>query len=214
ITLAIAGGLTVPVLLGMEYITKGGKRPRIRKYRLLIPAIIFLLAVIVFAPPNVQGAGDLGQNTIETTSEEFKFAVSPAPFYGDTIRVDCSYFMRYFETTHVTVIFYKEGIEEDRVSLTIESTSPYQQTEYAHGSLELRPGEYDVIVSSGRTIATEITQSRVSGVPSEQGTWNTMKMVFYAVGVLMIVAAVMVMRRTPDTTSSQVPLYYYGQFGE
>jgi hypothetical protein len=209
-TLGIAGGLTIPVLLGLEYLTKRRKSFKLRKFRLFIPAAVFIIAILVFAPPNVQGNGDPGINTVETKQSEFKFVVSDTPFDGGTIRVEVSYFMVYFETTHITVIFYKEGIEEGRLSLTIESTSIDQKTEYARGSLELSPGVYNVAVR-GRGVTTEISQSRVSGVPNEQTTWNMMRAGFFAIGGLMVIAAVMVMKRTQDVPSPPSTQLYFGE---
>jgi hypothetical protein len=212
-TLGIAGGLTIPVLLGLEYMTRRKRSLKLRKFRLFIPAAVFIIAILVFAPPNVQGNGDPGPNTIETELGEFKFVVGDTPFDGSTVRVEVSYFMVYFETTHITVIFYKEGIEEGRLSLTIESTSIEQRTEYARGSLELSPGVYNVAVR-GRGVTTEISQSRVSGVPNEQTTWNMMKIAFFSIGGLMVIAAVMVMKRTPDVPSPPPTILYYGESSE
>ncbi|MHA2208970.1 MAG: SBBP repeat-containing protein [Candidatus Thorarchaeota archaeon] len=209
-TLGIAGGMTIPVLVGLEYMNKRKKSLKLRKFRLFIPAAVFIIAILVFGPPNVQGNGDPGINTIETKQSEFKFVVSDTPFDGGTIRVEVSYYMIYFETTHITVVFYNEGTEEGRLSLTIESTSIEQKTEYARGSLELSPGVYNVAVL-GRTVTTEITQSRVSGVPNEQTTWNMMKGGFFFIGGLMVIAAVMVMKRTPDVPRTPPTILYYGE---
>ncbi|MFX1369630.1 MAG: SBBP repeat-containing protein, partial [Promethearchaeota archaeon] len=207
-TAAIAFGLAAPVMLLLEVLVRRGKVPKLRRIRFLFPAIVFLIAILLFAPADVMGNGDPGSNRIETTSKDFRYKVYDASFYDNTIRVECSYYMVYFETTSVTVIFYMEGVEQGRISLTIRSTAVTQKTEYASGSLELDPGVYNVRVVVGRSMHTELSQARAEPIGDEQSVWTQYKFGFFSLGALMVVGAVMFARKTPDVQPTPVVMEF------
>ncbi len=192
--LAVAGGPTVVALIGAEIATKREGLRKIRRFRFFIPAIIFLLCILLLVPSDVQGPVNPGPNLIETESASFAYTVSDSSYFTETVSVEVSYFMSTFETSTITVIFYEYGIEATRIALIIESTSIYQQREYARGSVTLEPGRYEVEIL-GRGVLTELNQGRTDGRNNDQTLWATVKIGFYGVSVALFILGLFVMRR-------------------
>ncbi len=203
-TLAIAGGATIATLVGVEFATRRDGMKKIRRLRFFIPAVVFLLCVLLLAPANMEGPVNPGANEMTTNSASFGFVVSDSPYFTETVWVQVSYYMTVFETEVINVIFYKQGIEEARIVLTIESTSIYQQREYASGTLTLEPGSYNVVIQ-GRSVRTELEQRETDGRNNDQILWTSIRMGLYAIGGLLFVLAFFVMYREKEPAITPAP---------
>ena len=202
--LAIAGVPAVIALIGAEITTKREGLRKIRRFRFFIPAIIFLLCVLLLVPADVQGPVNPGTNLIETNSAGFLYTVSNSPYHTETVSVEVSYFMRYFDTSTITVIFYEHGIEATRLTLVIESTSIEQQREYARGTVTLEPGIYEVEIA-GRGVLTELNQGRTDGRNNDQILWTTVRTGLTGGAIAFLVVAFFLMKRQTVPKAPQMP---------
>ena len=202
--LAVAGGPAVVALIGAEMATKREGLRKIRRFRVFIPAIIFLLCIVLLVPADMQGPVNSGPNLVETESAGFIYVASDSPYFTETVSVEVSYFMYTFETSTIIVVFYEYGIEATRITLVIESTSMYQQREYARGSVTLEPGRYEVEIS-GRGVLTELNQGRTDGRNNDQILWTTARMGLYGGVIALFVVAFFVVRREAVPKAPKMP---------
>jgi hypothetical protein len=186
----IPAGATILILLGTAVLQLNHPVIRqIRKRFLFFGGLAFLAGVLLFAPLQMNGPIDPGENTV-TSSNSFNFIVEDSVWYTNNVTIKLSYYAEYLETVHVTVNLYEDGALYRSLDIYFDMGSPYQGTEYETRVYEFDPGNYTVSWSSdpNRDVTVEMTQEEVDMTNLDQRQWPGMRMgLLLAGGGLMVV---------------------------
>jgi hypothetical protein len=186
-------GLILTAYFGMNNRILHKFRSRI----LLIPAILFLLAILMVFPVEVYGTTDPGSNVMSressSSSESMMYTVQDSGWFGDTITISASYYATYSNARLNVYITVRRGATTIGSYELLLGGGYLGQEKTDSVTLNLEPDLYDIRRTytyqdtfgydlGDQTHRVTVTQSERDGLNMDQISWSTTKLVLLAGG--------------------------------